>query len=73
MPQGPGTLHPFYFVNIPPVLVNEVIGDMAKLTVKGTPEEKVTELARRMLPKEIVVNSEFSFMVEAELFGHEIR
>lgn len=65
-------LHRFYFVNIPPVLVKEVIGDMAKLTVKGTPEEEVTLLARKMLPQTIVVNAEFSMMVQGECVGYEI-
>ncbi|MBK9629262.1 MAG: hypothetical protein IPO56_16615 [Flavobacteriales bacterium] len=65
-------LHRFYLVNIPPVLVKEVIGDMAKLTVKGTPEEEVTQLARKMLPQTIVVNAEFSMMVQGECVGYEI-
>ena len=65
-------LHRFYLVNIPPVLVKEVIGDMAKLTEKGTPEEKVTELARKMLPQSIVVNAEFSMMVQGECVGYEV-
>jgi hypothetical protein len=65
-------LHRFYLVNIPPVLVNEVIGDMAKLTVKGTPDQEVTLLARKMLPDAIVVNTEFSMLVQGECVGHEI-
>lgn len=65
-------LHRFYFVNIPTVLVKEVIGDMAKLTLEGTPQEKVTELARKMLPQAIVVNAEFSMMVQGECVGYEV-
>lgn len=65
-------LHRFYLVNIPPVLVKEVVGDMAKLAEEGTPEGKVSELARKLLPESIAVNSEFSIMVEAELCGHDI-
>jgi len=65
-------LHRFYLVNIPPVLVKEVIGDMTKLTERGTPEQEVTLLARKMLPQAIVVNAEFSMMVQAECVGYEI-
>ena len=64
-------LHRFYLVNIPPVLVKEVIGDMAKLSVNGTPEQEVTLLARKMLPDAIVVNTEFSMVVQGECVGHE--
>lgn len=65
-------LHRFYLPNVPPVLVKEVIGDMAKLTDEGTSAEMVTELARKMLPSEIVVNEEFSMMVQGECVGYEI-
>ncbi|MBL0127579.1 MAG: hypothetical protein IPP83_08975 [Flavobacteriales bacterium] len=67
------TLHRYYFVNVVPVLVTEVLADLSKEAKRGTPQEKVTEIAKKLLPGDVVVNAEFRMLIEGELGGHVIE
>lgn len=44
------TLNRHYYLNITPILIIEILADLKKNIKKGTPQEKVKELASKLLP-----------------------
>lgn len=64
-------LHKFYIVNITPLLVSEILGDLSKEEKEGkkTPKNQVTDLAKKMFPYNAYVNIDFKVLVEKSLTG----
>ncbi|SRX56072.1 SEC-C metal-binding domain-containing protein [Aequorivita sp. CIP111184] len=64
-------LHKYYIVNITPLLVSEILGDLAKEEKKGkkAPKDQVTDLAKKMFPYNAYVNMDFRVLVEKSLTG----
>lgn len=64
-------LHKFYIVNITPLLVSEILGDLAKEEIEGkkAPKDQVTDLAKKMFPYNAYVNMNFKVLVEKSLTG----
>lgn len=64
-------LHKYYIVNITPLLVSEILGDLAKEEKEGkkAPKDQVTDLAKKMFPYNAYVNMDFRKLVEKSLTG----
>lgn len=64
-------LHKYYIVNITPLLVSEILGDLAKEEKEGKkpPKDQVTDLARKMFPYNAYVNIRYKVLVEKSLTG----
>lgn len=64
-------LHKYYIVNITPLLVSEILGDLAKDEKEGKklPKDQVTDLAKKMFPYNAYVNINYKVLVEKSLTG----
>lgn len=64
-------LHKYYIVNITPLLVSEILGDLAKEEKEGrkTPKDQVIDLAKKMFPYNAYVNMNYKVLVEKSLTG----
>lgn len=64
-------LHKYYIVNITPLLVSEILGDLAKEEKEGkkTPKEQVTNLAKKMFPYNAYVNMDYKILIVKSLTG----
>lgn len=63
-------LNKYYFVNIPPILPIEILGDLKK--IKGDDalnEEKVTEIANKLIQKDSAINIHYKNLVVSSLMG----
>jgi hypothetical protein len=49
-------LHKYYLLNIAPVLTIEILGDLKKPAKNALSEEKVIELANKLLPFDSAIN-----------------
>lgn len=65
-------LHRYYWVNITPILVMEVLGDLKKETDEGDLNTKrVIDFANKLFPFNSSTNTHYLNLVEAELLGNE--
>lgn len=64
-------LHKYYIVNVTPLLVSEILGDLAKEEKEGrkAPKDQVTDLAKKMFPYNAYVNMDYKSLVEKSLTG----
>jgi hypothetical protein len=64
-------LHKYYIVNVTPLLVSEILGDLAKEEKEGrkAPKDQVTDLAKKMFPYNAYVNINSKLLVEKSLTG----
>jgi hypothetical protein len=63
----------YYWFNITPILVWEVLGDLKKSTPDGSlNSEKVTEFANKLSNFSTSINAHYSVLIKAELLGTEI-
>lgn len=64
-------LHKYYIVNVTPLLVSEILGDLAKEEKEGrkAPKDQVTDLAKKMFPYNAYVNMNYKVLVEKSLTG----
>ena len=64
-------LHKYYIVNVTPLLVSEILGDLAKEEKEGkkAPKDQVTDLAKKMFPYNAYVNMNYELLVEKSLTG----
>lgn len=64
-------LHKYYTVNVTPLLVSEILGDLAKEEKEDrkTPKDQVTDLARKMFPYNAYVNMNYKVLIEKSLTG----
>jgi len=61
-----------YLENIPPVLLREILADLAKTDVKGGPEQLVRTLASKFLGSGGVINADYRKLCQASLHGERI-
>ena len=64
-------LHKYYIVNITPLLVSEILGDLTKEEKEGRkpPKDQVTDLAKKMFPYNAYVNMNYKVLIEKSLTG----
>jgi len=51
-------LNKYYFLNVPPILLHEIKTDLSKKTIT---EEKVTEIANKIIQKDSAINIDWIF------------
>ncbi|RTE54226.1 paraquat-inducible protein B [Arenibacter aquaticus] len=64
-------LHKYYIVNVTPLLVSEILGNLAKEEEddRKLPKDQVTDLAKKMFPYNAYVNMNYKVLVEKSLTG----
>lgn len=64
-------LHRYYMVNITPLLVSEILGDLSKEEKEGkkTPKEEVVNLSKKLFPYNSYVNMPYEKIVENSFNG----
>jgi len=67
------TLHKYYLLNIPPVLTIEILGDLKKPTKNSLSQEKVVELANKLLPFNSAINVHYKDSIAASLLGYPVN
>lgn len=65
-------LRRYYSLNIPPVLLVEILGDLKKHTNPKAGRDEVQILANKLLPACSTVNTNFRHMIQGELIGHPL-
>lgn len=65
-------LHRYYIVNITPLLVSEILGDLSKEEKAGkkTPKEEVINLSKKLFPHNAYVNMPYDRILENSLMGN---
>src|SRR5947207_12475090 len=63
-------LRRYYFLNIPPVLLVEILGDLKKHNDSETGRNEVGILANKLVPACSTVNMNFRKLIQGELSGH---
>lgn len=68
-------LHRYYNVNVTPILVREILGDLSLKEKEGEkkPKEVVVYLAKKMFPYNSYVNIEYEILVEKSLLGEFVE
>lgn len=68
-------LHKYYIVNITPLLVSEILGDLAKDEKEGrkTPKNQVTDLAKKNVSLQCVCKHELQSIGRKVLYGRVYR
>lgn len=68
-------LHRYYNVNVTPLLVKEILGDLSLEQKEGEklPKEIVVYLAKKMFPYNSYVNMEYQILVEKSLLGEFVE
>lgn len=67
-------LHRYYIVNISPLIVSEILGDLSKeeKSDRPTPKDQVTRLAAKMFPYNAYVNMDYKELLHNSLLGEKI-
>jgi hypothetical protein len=67
-------LHRYYRVNVTPLLVSEILGDLSKEEKEGrqTPKEEVVNLSKKMFPYNSYVNMPYNRILEESFLGNFI-
>jgi hypothetical protein len=71
-PKELNNLRRYFFTNVPPVLLVEIIGDLKKPTETAMGEKQVKSLARKLVPACCMVNLDFRVLLQSELEGQPI-
>jgi hypothetical protein len=66
-------LRRYYSLNVPPVLIMEILGDLKKASDVAANREMVQELANKILPACSAVNVEFRQMILGEIAGYSVE
>lgn len=67
-------LFKYFYVNIPPILVREILGDLAKDNHGRTAQEaEVTILARKLLSNDSGINVHYHVLILNELMGNTVQ
>ncbi len=68
-------LHRYYIVNISPLLVSEILGDLSKEEKVGrrTPKEEVINLSNKLFPHNAYVNMHYEKILESSLMGNFVN
>lgn len=66
-------LHRYYIINVTPLLVSEILGDLAKeeAETKKLPKDIVIGLANKIFPSNTYVNVNYRRLLELSLLGRE--
>lgn len=66
-------LHRYYIVNVTPLLVSEILGDLSKEEVenKKLPKDVVIGLANKIFPSNTYVNASYKRLLEISLIGKQ--
>lgn len=66
-------LHRYYIINVTPLLVSEILGDLSKEEVEGKrlPKDVVIGLANKIFPANTYVNTTFKKLLEISLIGKQ--
>lgn len=65
-------LRKYYFLNVPPVLLAEILGDLKKHANPNLSRNEVRDLANKLVPACCSVNVGFRDLISGELAGHPI-
>ena len=71
-PDELSCLRRYYFLNVPPVLLIEIIADLKKPSELAMGENQVRALARKLVPACSMVNLDFRALIQTELEGGAI-
>lgn len=66
-------LRRYYSLNLPPILLIEILGDLRKHSNAADSQKEVEMLANKVLPACSTVNADFRFMIRGELAGHRVE
>mgnify|MGYP003635036971 CR=1 FL=1 len=68
-------LHRYYRVNVSPLLVSEILGDLSKEEKEGrqTPKAEVVNLSKKMFPYNSYVNMPYNRILEESFLGNFIN
>jgi len=66
-------LYRYYLINVTPLLVSEILGDLSKEEVEGKkiPKDVVTALANKIFPSNTYVNANYKRLLEISLIGKQ--
>src|SRR6266487_259499 len=66
-------LHRYYIINVTPLLVSEILGDLSKeeTETKKVPKDIVIGLANKIFPSNTYVNANYKKLLEISLLGKE--
>ncbi|MCC6695759.1 MAG: hypothetical protein IT365_09030 [Candidatus Hydrogenedentes bacterium] len=64
-------LHRYFIVNIPPVLIMEILADLKKDDTRATPPKLVSEFAGKLLLGDGCVNGHYQELIRQSLVGNE--
>ena len=66
-------LHRYYIINVTPLLVSEILGDLSKEEVEGKrlPKDVVIGLANKIFPANTYVNTTYKRLLETSLIGKQ--
>ncbi len=65
-------LRKYYFLNIPPVLLTEILGDLKKHDDNRMSQGEVRHLAEKLVPACSCTNLDFGNIIRAELAGEMV-
>ena len=65
-------LHQYYSLNIVPILLLEILGDLNKPTTDSFPQNAVANLANKALPASVSINVYYRNLLLASLLGQDI-
>jgi hypothetical protein len=68
-------LHRYYLINVTPLLVSEILGDLSKEEVenKKLPKDIVIGLANKIFPSRTYVNANYKKLLEISLIGSQVE
>jgi hypothetical protein len=66
-------LRTFYSLNLPPILLMEILGDLKKHFDAEESRKEVEMLANKILPACSSINADFRYMIRGELAGHKVE
>ncbi len=68
-------LHRYYIINVTPLLISEILGDLSKEEIanKKLPKDIVVELANKIFPSNSYVNANYKNLLELSLIDNKIE
>ena len=66
-------LHKYFLVNIAPVLAVEILGDLKKPRDNAPSEDRVVQLANKIMSFDSVINVPYKSQIKASLLGYEVK
>ncbi len=64
-------LNRYFFVNIPPILLTEILGDLKKNPESEKAKAEVVSLAKKILQFDSIINMPYERMIAASLGGYD--